>query len=192
MQLPNFGNVPITEIVMGEHYVTLSNRVIKTLLGSCIAVCLYDPKAGVVGMNHFMLASGMLKQTDITGDRAGCYGVHAMVLLINGMTKLGADKQRMQSKVFGGGNVVQQLLHKGGDYQTVGEQNIAFTFEFLKNEGISIVSHDTGGQQGRVIYFNSTDFSVYRSLISPQQEIQLEKKERSYYEDVQTQGNNLN
>jgi chemotaxis protein CheD len=191
MKLPSFANAPIVEIGPGEYFVGHSGTVIKTLLGSCVAVCLYDAKAQVFGLNHFLLATNKLKRSNILDSRSGYYGVHAMELVINGMIKLGANRQRIVSKVFGGGNVIPRLVNRKGDFDTVGEQNIAFAYEFLKLERITIVNEDVGGDHGRVIYFDSTDFSVYQSLINRQQELQLEKNEILYYETTINQVKNL-
>ena len=81
-------------------------------------------------MNHFLLASDNLQRSNIHDSRAGYYGVYAMQIVINKMIKLGADKQRILCKVFGGGNVVAQLGSYDGESMTVGEQNIAFVFEY--------------------------------------------------------------
>jgi chemotaxis protein CheD len=191
MKLPSFTNLSIVEIGSGEYFVGHTGKVIKTLLGSCVAVCLYDSKTQIVGMNHFLLATDRLKRSHILDSRAGYYGVHAMELVINEMMKLGANRNRIKAKVFGGGNVVPQLANHGGDFGTVGEQNIIFAYEFLKRERISIAAEDVGGDHGRIIYFDSTDYSVYVSLINQQQEIQLEKKEILYYENSKKQLNNL-
>lgn len=187
MKRPSFDDIPIIEIGPGEHYVGTSGVVIKTLLGSCVAVCLYDPIAKVIGMNHFLLAADNLKRADILDSRAGHYGMHAMESVINSMSKLGANKNRIQSKVFGGGNVVKQLIRDDGDFKTVGDQNIAFAFEFLKRERIPIQKHDVGGKCGRIIYFDSNDFSVYRSLINHQCTTALENKEQRFYQHAKKQ-----
>jgi chemotaxis protein CheD len=165
MKLPSFTNIPIVKIGSGEYFVGHSGKVIKTLLGSCASVCLYDAKTQVVGMNHFLLATDQLKRSHILDSRAGYYGLHAMELVINKMMRLGANRHRITAKVFGGSNVVPQLSTHGGDFGTVGEQNVSFAYEFLKRERIAIVSQDVGGDHGRIIYFDSTDYSVYVSSL---------------------------
>ena len=73
------------KVLPGEYYVTTDDMVIMTVLGSCIAACIWDPKVRVGGMNHFMLPDG-------GGDTSGRYGSYAMELLINEMIKLGARR----------------------------------------------------------------------------------------------------
>jgi chemotaxis protein methyltransferase CheR len=100
---------------------------IKTLLGSCVAACLYDPVTKIGGMNHFLLPDS----TDAGPDSAR-FGVHAMEMLINALMKLGADRRRLEGKLFGGGNVLGSVSRR----PTVGERNAAFAREFLMKEGI--------------------------------------------------------
>ena len=90
----------------GEHFITSDpNVVLSTILGSCVAMCVRDPLAGVGGMNHFLLPEGEGAGTD-AGRR---YGAYAMELLINEMMKRGASKVTMEAKVFGGGAVVSGI-----------------------------------------------------------------------------------
>lgn len=141
-------------ITAGEYFASRDPAIIRTVLGSCVAVCLRDPVRGVGGMNHFMLAD----------DHGGCgsiarYGVHAMELLINDCMKLGADRRNLEAKVFGGGHVMKGTLN----HTTVPESNVKFAREFLTMESISIVSIDVGGIEARkVIYYTDTG----RTLLS--------------------------
>lgn len=78
------------KVLPGEYFVSDENMVIMTVLGSCIAACLWDSRARMGGMNHFMLPDGDL------ADASGRYGSYAMELLINEMLKLGARRETMQ------------------------------------------------------------------------------------------------
>ena len=118
------------KVLPGEYYVTTEDMVIMTVLGSCIAACLWDPKAKVGGMNHFMLPEG-------AGDTSGRYGSYAMELLINEMMKRGARRETLQAKVFGGGQVMHSFTT-----MNVGERNTAFVLEYLHTERIAVVSKD--------------------------------------------------
>ncbi|MGB2130693.1 MAG: chemotaxis protein CheD [Marinobacterium sp.] len=136
--------------------------VLTTLLGSCVAACLYDPVSGVFGMNHFLLASRSARQSQPLLSAAGRYGVHAMELLINGMLKQGAERRRLQAKVFGGANV---LNGQAGGQFAIGEVNARFVLEFLHSEGIPLVASDLGGRSGRQVHFHGRDFAVYVKLL---------------------------
>jgi chemotaxis protein CheD len=132
---------------------------LHTLLGSCVSACLYDPKARVVGMNHFLLSSQRYaKNMTYTRTEAGRYGIHSMELLINEMLKAGADRGRLQAKAFGGATIMKE---QGQDnFFCVGQINMRFIQDFLANEKIPLVASDLGGNQGRVIFFDSESFSV--------------------------------
>jgi len=146
----------------GEHFVSAeTDVVVSTLLGSCIAACLYDPVRRIVGMNHFLLANHRYsRETPVCLSEAGRYGIHSMELIINGMLKLGAGRQRLQAKVFGGSSMLP-ASGTTGNFACVGEVNCRFIVEFLKNDGIPLISSDLGGNRGRVILFDARDYSVY-------------------------------
>ena len=132
-------------IIQGEFKVVNDpNVVLSTILGSCVAACMRDPVAGVGGMNHFLLpgsASAMAGGGDATR-----YGVHLMELLINGLLKQGARKDRLEAKIFGGAKTI-------ASFSNVGDQNAAFAVSFLKDEGIPVVGSSTGGEFGRKLEF---------------------------------------
>jgi chemotaxis protein CheD len=146
----------------GEHFVSAeTDVVVSTLLGSCVAACLYDPVQRVLGMNHFLLASHRYpRQMPLCLSDAGRYGIHSMELIINGMMKLGASRQRIQAKAFGGSSMLP-ASGTPGDFACVGEVNCRFIVEFLKNDGIPLISSDLGGSRGRVVLFDATDYTVY-------------------------------
>lgn len=149
----------------GEFYASNTPVTISTLLGSCVAVCLFDPKNKVLGMNHFMLS----QQRFESGGRfalseAGRYGVHSMELLINELLKLGAKKPFMKAKVFGGATLLTRT-HTDTRLLNVGAVNCKFIREFMANDGIPLVAENLGGKQGRVIHFSSGDFVVYMRKI---------------------------
>lgn len=133
-------------IVAGEYFATREDMLIETVLGSCIAVCLFDFTRGVSGMNHFMLPSSRDQGANAV-THEGRYGVNAMELLINAMMQQGADRFALQAKVFGGGNVTELR----NTTLKVGEWNTHFAMDFLANEGIPVVSKDVGGRNGRRI-----------------------------------------
>jgi chemotaxis receptor (MCP) glutamine deamidase CheD len=110
---------------------------IRTVLGSCVAACLFDPILKIGGMNHFMLPHGHHE------TRPARYGVHAMELLINEIMKLGGDRLRLRAKVFGGASVIA-ALRSGSD---VGTQNADFIRAFLRSERIPIEAERLGGVQ---------------------------------------------
>jgi chemotaxis protein CheD len=130
-------------IIQGEYKVFEDpNVVLTTILGSCVAACLRDPVAGVGGMNHFLLPGTV----GAGGGDATRYGVHLMELLINDMLKKGARRDRIEAKIFGGAKTI-------ASFSNVGEQNVAFAMQFLKDEGIPVIGSSTGGEHGRKVEF---------------------------------------
>jgi len=121
--------IDAVKLLPGEFFVhDGDDLLLMTVLGSCVAACLVDRTAKLGGMNHFMLPDG---------GSAGRYGVYAMELLINEMMKRGARRERIEAKVFGGGQVMRNF-----STMNVGEQNVKFVEQFLAAERITIVSRD--------------------------------------------------
>ena len=142
------------KVLPGEYFVSGENIVIMTVLGSCIASCLWDSRARVRGMNHFMLP-----ESDST-DVSGRYGSYAMELLINEMLKLGARRETMQAKIFGGGQVMANFTT-----MNVGERNTSFVVNYLQTERIPIVSEDVLDIYPRkVVFFPATGKAMVKRL----------------------------
>ncbi|EKE71045.1 chemoreceptor glutamine deamidase CheD [Gallaecimonas xiamenensis] len=137
----------LVKVLPGEYYVTAGQELIGTTLGSCVCACLWDGEAGVGGLNHFMLpeAKGGLGPL----SQANRYGTHAMESLVNGLLALGARRDRLQAKLFGGG----QIYGEG----RIGDQNIAFVEAFVAKEGIRVLARSLGGQQARKVLFEPCD-----------------------------------
>ena len=95
----------MVKVFPGEFYVTnKADEVLVTVLGSCVTACIRDPFAGIGGMNHFMLPH---HNSGTWGDdlRSTRFGNFAMEKLVNELIKAGCSRERMEIKVFGGGNV---------------------------------------------------------------------------------------
>jgi len=166
----------------GEFYVSTKQEVISTLLGSCVAACLYDPVNKVIGMNHFLLAyKHHSYDKPVIMSEEGRYGLQAMELLINSMMAKGASRLNLKAKCFGGGDVLKIRGEPGGR-QSVGGVNIEFIREFLKNENIPLVSSALGGGLGRNVHFVGGDFSVFVKMIGESQKVKLEREERTYWQ----------
>lgn len=179
MKLPKLG-LPRVEVLPGNRYATKTPTEIKTLLGSCIAACLYDQEAGVAGLNHFLLASPRYaRDMRFTETDAGRYGIHAMELLITDMQKLGASRSRLKAKIFGGATVLGFAQDKA--FLCVHEVNQRFIRDYLATERIRIVSEDLGGELGRVIHFHSDTYKVFRRFILKKATAEIEEGERQYW-----------
>jgi len=132
-------------IVQGDYAVSDDpTAVMTTVLGSCVAVCLFDPVARVGGMNHFLLASGTGAQTDDLK-----YGVNAMELLINKVIRAGGQRHALQAKLFGGARMTDHS-------RDIGASNATFAVEFLDQEGIPRLAESLGGDKARRVQFTPT------------------------------------
>jgi chemotaxis protein CheD len=125
------------ELAVGDH----PDQVISTLVGSCVSCCLWDPVAGVGGMNHMLLAVSTAGP-----DQSNFAGINAMELLINAILKKGGQRHRLQAKAFGGAKMVSGL-------SDIGKSNSDFTLDFLAREGIVCVGHSLGGTAARSLKF---------------------------------------
>lgn len=132
-------------VIQGEWKVSKDpDVVLSTVLGSCVAACLRDPVAGIGGMNHFLLPGSV--EALAQGGDVSRYGVHLMELLINGLLKQGARRDRLEAKIFGGAKTI-------ASFSNVGQQNAEFALQFLKDEGIKLAGSSTGGEAGRKLEY---------------------------------------
>lgn len=142
-------------LMQGEFKVSGDEDVVfSTLLGSCVATCLHDPVAKVGGLNHFLLPS-----TGASDSQSHMFGVNAMEMLINSLLRLGAEKSRLQAKLFGGAAMNKLMA-------TVGEQNSKFALSFLADEGIPCIAQSLGGTEGRKIRYVPTTGIASQRLMS--------------------------
>jgi chemotaxis protein CheD len=135
-------------IVQGEQHVDRDPHVVlTTILGSCVAACLFDPVAAIGGMNHFLLPGDQPgRESSNAGNGAMRYGAYSMELLINGLLREGAARHRLKAKLFGGARMLRGLTD-------VGNSNAAFAERFLHEEGIAVVGGSRRGERGRRIQF---------------------------------------
>jgi chemotaxis protein CheD len=131
----------------GQLIASRAPTMVKTILGSCIAVCLWDELNAVGGINHFLLPFGASH-----ADMPGRFGNLAIPMLIDGLRRQGAALANVRAKVFGGAAMIA-----GGKPRPshVGQQNLDIADELLAEAGIPVVGSDTGGSRGRKIVFNT-------------------------------------
>ena len=150
------------KILPGEYYVTRNDEAVATVLGSCVSACVRDPERNVGGMNHFMLPEdatvGPNNWLDPAVGLATRYGSYAMESLINDLLKLGASRERLEIKLFGGGRILSGMTDVGG-------RNVEFVRNYMQIEGYRVSAEDLGGQQPRkVVYFPASGRVRMRKL----------------------------
>lgn len=130
---------------------------IRTILGSCVAVALYDPVARVGGLNHYLLAK--CPNTENPNPRYGSFAIQG---LVKELLARGAERERLKAKVFGGGAVLSQII-PGID---VGQNNVDFAFLELENLKIPVLEKNVLGELGRKIEFDLSSFNVKHEFMA--------------------------
>lgn len=126
-------------------------RLLSTVVGSCVAVCLHDPGAGIGGMNHYLLP----ERPSGGRDEPLRYGREAIPLLLERLLDLGASRGRMVAKLVGGA----RMLEMGPDLEGIPRANIRVARAVLQEEEIPVVAEHVGGSEGRRVWF-ATDSGV--------------------------------
>jgi chemotaxis protein CheD len=167
-------DIEAAKILPGEYYVSARNMLLVTVLGSCVSACIRDPLTGIGGMNHFMLPEGGGDRHNLLSSSAR-YGGYAMEVLINQLVKLGANRNRLEAKVFGGAAVL-----RGFTTVQVGAMNSEFVLDYLHAERIRVVAQDLLDVYPRkVYYFPATGRVMVRKLKSVHNNTIVER-ERDY------------
>ncbi|WP_240946313.1 chemoreceptor glutamine deamidase CheD [Pseudomaricurvus alkylphenolicus] len=172
-------NVAAAKILPGQFYVSTQGEMIATVLGSCISACVRDRKIGIGGMNHFMLPmSGDHSSWDHNQVGAAArYGNWAMEYLINAILKAGGRREQLEVKLFGGGAVLSNMTN-------IGEKNIQFALDYLRQESLEVTAQDLGGVFPRkVLYFSDTGAVKLRKLKSRHNDT-VEKREEEYRRSI--------
>jgi len=144
-------------LLAGAIFVSKEPFWVTTVLGSCVAICLYDTINHFGGINHFMLPywSGQ-------GLSSPRYGDIAIIKLINEMESYGSNKNNLIAKLFGGASVL--------DYNhssiAIGDKNINVAKDILKENNIKITSENTGGLVGRKIIYKTATGEVYHKFLT--------------------------
>jgi chemotaxis protein CheD len=141
--------IDAAKILPGEYFVTDKDMMIVTVLGSCVCACIRDPDLALGGMNHFMLPDRD-REAEAGGElsTAARYGRYAMELLIDHLLQLGARRDRLEAKVFGGGSVLPGITN-----MSVGRRNADFVLNFLKAEHIRVRARDLADIFPRRVHF---------------------------------------
>ena len=166
-------DVEAVKVLPGEYFVTTSEMMLVTVLGSCVSACIRDREKGLGGMNHFMLADA-----DSADQVASArYGTYAMEVLINHLLKLGARRTSLEAKVFGGGRVMATLSSS-----QVGDKNSSFVLNYLKTEGIPVRAQDLLDVHPRKVYFFPFSGRVLVKKLVRMHNDTVAKREREYAE----------
>jgi len=124
-------------------------------LGSCVAIMLHDPRAGVGGMAHVLLPSRSLSHDQ---DKPAKFPETAVPFLIQRVVAAGGDRHRLVAKLAGGASMFAQLMTPGS--VQMGERNVAASRAALREAAIPIIGESVGGERGRSVRFHTADGRV--------------------------------
>ncbi len=177
MRLISLKGRPKRIIIHGGEYLAVKrNIIISTTLGSCVAVCLFDPVNNVMGMNHILLSNDKYSKKINCIREDGKFGHCAMDLLLEDMITFGARIKNIKAKAFGGSSMFEANGSGSGHY-CIGKINISFVKMFLQQRGIPLVAEDLGGYFGRLIRFSPNSYSVEVKKLNNSASLKLLKKE---------------
>ncbi|MEI5640309.1 MULTISPECIES: chemoreceptor glutamine deamidase CheD [unclassified Pseudoalteromonas] len=172
----------VAKVLPGEFYVSKQDELISTVLGSCIAACVYDERLGIGGMNHFMLP-GLKAVKEVHADDLNCrYGNWAMEYLINEVLKNGAARSNLKIKLFGGGKIISSMTD-------IGEGNIRFAQAYVEEESLRLVSQDVGGPWPRKVVFHPQSGRAQVKKLRQMHNNTIEQREVRYLHDIEEQDN---
>ncbi len=143
------GAAPAPETVYllpGEARVAMSPARLTTILGSCVAVCLFDRRLRIGGMNHFLLPGS----PPARGDEPLRWGETSTEALVLDLLCAGATAPALEAKVFGGAHVAQSGAWPG---VRIGDRNAETAFAVLARIGIPVAARAVGGAFGRRLVF---------------------------------------
>jgi chemotaxis protein CheD len=138
----------------GRLYASAEAAQVTTILGSCVAVCLWAPEERVGGINHFLLPEGM--------PRSARFGADAVPLLIDHLVALGARPSGLRAQIFGGASVLAAFQK---DAVPLGARNVEVARARLRAAGIPVVGEDVGGERGRKLVFDVQTGSTRSRII---------------------------
>ncbi len=136
----------------GQLFASTEPTSVVTILGSCVAVCLFDPVAKVGGINHYLLPLAVQR------ERSPRFGSVAVALLLEEVLGYGAQRGSVRAKVFGGAGVMDGFRGNG---RHLGRDNVDFALRALEAAAIPVVESDVGGSRGRKVIFQVDDGSAW-------------------------------
>jgi chemotaxis protein CheD len=141
----------------GELYASPVPANVKIIVGSCVAVCIYDPRLKIGGATHYLLP------TLGNGKSSLRYGDVAIATLLRELRKCGSRKRDLQVHLYGGACVLSAF--SSGAREPIGQQNIRIAIDVLSREAIPVILWETGGTKGRKIVMRTDCGEITCSLI---------------------------
>jgi len=166
------------QLHIGEYRVSRTPEVLYTLLGSCVAVCLYDAAVGIGGMNHILLPGRA--EDEGRFDDVARFGLDAVELLVRALGDAGAARRRLAAKVFGGGHVIRRMDERSSP----GFRNVRFISELMEKERIPVVASDLGGYDARKVWFRTDTAEVLLKRVPVKSVAAVRREEGRFRQQV--------
>ena len=176
-------NKLVAKILPGEFYMTEEDTLIATTLGSCVSACVWDQRKQMGGMNHFMLPITKKDADSVNWGNvqkvstATRYGNFAMEYLINSILKYGGCRQDLKIKIFGGAKVLSYMTD-------VGQRNINFVLQYLKDERFDITTQDLGGEYPRKVLFDPKTGQAFVKKLKVLNNNTIIEREQNYQNSI--------
>lgn len=168
----------------GEYYVTDKIELITTVIGSCIAVIVYDSKKNIGGMNHFAIPSSVQSYTPSTGkslDTLLIYGIKMMDELVASVLHNGGDRSNLIFKIFGCASIEDTD-------PSISERNLAFIDRYMTQTNVNLQAYDVRGSQPRKIVYFPESGQVMVKLLHELPNETLLTRERDYFLKLDNMG----
>jgi chemotaxis protein CheD len=144
-------------LIPGKIFAAAQPFAISTIVGSGVALCLWDSAHRIGGANHFMLPEG-----PEDSENATRYANVANPALLQRVLDLGADRKSLEARIFGG-SLPSVTFGNGGD--RLGDRNVQVATHFLNMSGIRLVQTEVGGTRGRKLVFHTDDGHAWSDQI---------------------------
>jgi chemotaxis protein CheD len=133
-------------IVQEQMAISTNGKEIVTVLGSSVAVTLFDIEKKIGGMVHYLLPVW-----DGIGFKTLRYGNIAIQRLINKLLNLNANIENLEAKILGGAS-----MNNSNTTFSIGLRNVKIAKEILLQNKIKITAEDIGKNLGRYVLFNGS------------------------------------
>lgn len=170
-------------LMPGELYIAKQPTVIKTILGSCVSVILYNKHNKITAISHAQLPYDKINHkcidncpikcnTKVSEENRFKYVTCSTEYMLDKFSSLGIRHNEINAKLFGGASVLFAHTNR----KTIGMQNIETAYEMIRKFKLRLINKDTGGENGRTIYLHTETFEVFvrkHAKIYPQRKSEL-------------------
>ena len=169
MKLP-VNNLPVVYLHPGEIFYGNKPTLVTTVLGSCLSITMYSKKTKYSGISHCQLPFyNKFNINNVKCTEPYKYVDCTISKMLETFAKLNINKEDLEIKLFGGGDVIATRQERENP-KTIGRQNIMAAIQTMNKYQLSITASDTGGKQGRKIFFVTNTGEIYLKRLKGNEE----------------------